>query len=277
MVFRGKIYAMYFTPTDYPVIPLPLPGGLASAPQIQSQPGSQTALPGQTAVFAVVASGTPSPTYQWYFGSFAIAGATSPTLILGNVQPGAAGNFTVVVSNSLGSVTSGIATLTVNPVAPTITSPLAASGVTGSSFNYQIVANPVATAFTATGLPAGLNFTAGSGTISGVPTQIGVFTVPISAANVTGAASANLTITIQTPPPVITSAAAASGQVGSSFTYTTQATNNPTSYAISTGTLPAGLTLNPSNGSISGTPTQAGTFVVTLTAANRRDRQAVME
>ena len=65
MVFRGKIYAMYFTPTDYPVIPLPLPGGLASAPQIQSQPGSQTALPGQTAVFAVVASGTPSPTYQW--------------------------------------------------------------------------------------------------------------------------------------------------------------------------------------------------------------------
>ncbi|MGB6746013.1 MAG: choice-of-anchor D domain-containing protein, partial [Terracidiphilus sp.] len=66
--------------------------------------------------------------------------------------------------------------------------------------------------------------------------------------------------------PVITSAASASGTVGSSFSYQIAATNSPTSYGA-TG-LPAGLTLNSTTGLISGTLTAAGTSAVTLTATN---------
>ena len=69
-----------------------------------------------------------------------------------------------------------------------------------------------------------------------------------------------------TVAPSITSATAASGTVGSSFSYQITATNTPTSYGA-TG-LPAGLTVSSSTGLISGTPTATGTSAVTLTATN---------
>src|SRR5689334_13413241 len=68
-------------------------------------------------------------------------------------------------------------------------------------------------------------------------------------------------------PPVINSAATATGNVGVAFTYTVTATNSPTSFA-QTG-LPTGLNLNTTTGAISGTPTASGTFTVTLTATNQ--------
>jgi hypothetical protein len=67
-------------------------------------------------------------------------------------------------------------------------------------------------------------------------------------------------------PPVINSAASATGTVGSPFSYTITASNSPTSFAISSGTLPAGLSL--SGATISGTPTAAASANVTLTATN---------
>lgn len=66
--------------------------------------------------------------------------------------------------------------------------------------------------------------------------------------------------------PVVSSAATASGIVGSSFSYAITASNTPTSYAA-TG-LPAGLSVNSASGVISGTPTTAGTYSVTVSATN---------
>lgn len=74
-----------------------------------------------------------------------------------------------------------------------------------------------------------------------------------------------LTFTLATAAPVINSSATAGGTQGTSFSYAITATNNPTSYAI-TGALPQGLTLT--GNVLSGTPTQAGTFVDTLKATN---------
>ncbi len=77
---------------------------------------------------------------------------------------------------------------------------------------------------------------------------------------------ATLTVTIL---PVITSPLTASGQLGSPFSYTVTALNNPVSFNA-TG-LPAGLTLGPLSGNsatITGTPQSAGTFNITLTATN---------
>ena len=86
----------------------------AIAPAIATQPADQTATTGQTATFAVKASGT-SISYQWQKNGTAIAGATFSsytTPATSSTDTGA--KYTVTVSNSLGTVTSNAATLTVN-------------------------------------------------------------------------------------------------------------------------------------------------------------------
>ncbi len=67
--------------------------------------------------------------------------------------------------------------------------------------------------------------------------------------------------------PVVTSPGEASGTRGQPFSYQITATNSPASYGV-TGTLPAGVSLNTTTGLLSGTPTAAGSFTVTLRATN---------
>src|SRR5436190_1620054 len=95
-----------------------------AAPSIVTQPAGQTVTVGQTATFMVVATGTAPLSYQWQKNGTAISGAASAsytTPVTTSADNGAL--FRVMVSNSVGSVTSSAATLTVNAaaVAPSIT------------------------------------------------------------------------------------------------------------------------------------------------------------
>jgi hypothetical protein len=87
----------------------------AVAPSFTSQPASQTVIVGQTATFTVTATGTATLTYQWSKNGTPISGATSAsyttsaTTALDNLA-----QFSVTVTNSVGSVTSIAAMLTVN-------------------------------------------------------------------------------------------------------------------------------------------------------------------
>jgi hypothetical protein len=151
--------------------------------------------------------------------------------------------------------------------APVITSSLSAAGQVGQAFSYTISASNSPTSYSASGLPAGL--TLQSASISGTPTQAGTFSVQIGASNSAGTGSAALQIQISPilgTAPVITSNSTASAQVGGNFSYTIVATNSPTSYGASG--LPSGLSLNATTGVISGKPTQAGTYALTLEANN---------
>ncbi|WP_026711804.1 beta strand repeat-containing protein [Flavobacterium filum] len=74
-------------------------------------------------------------------------------------------------------------------------------------------------------------------------------------------------LTVNQAIPVI-SAGSPTGTYNAPFTYSLVATFSPTSYAISSGTLPNGLSLNTTTGVISGTPTQTGVFNVDFTATN---------
>src|SRR5206468_4664858 len=114
-------------------------------PTITTQPASRTVTAGQTATFSVTATGTVGLNYQWQRAGAPISGATlaglttPPTTSTDN-----GAQFTVVVSNTAGSVTSSVATLTVNSP-PTITTQPASRTVTaGQTASFSVTATGTA-------------------------------------------------------------------------------------------------------------------------------------
>lgn len=88
----------------------------ASAPSITVQPSNVSITSGSTATLSVSATGNPTPSYQWYQGSTAISGATSSSYTTPALT--SATSYWVKVSNSLGTMDSSTATVTVNAVVP---------------------------------------------------------------------------------------------------------------------------------------------------------------
>lgn len=114
------------------------------APSITTQPASQTVATGATATFSVVAAGTAPLSYQWYKNGSAVSGATAASYTTPATTSSDNGaTFYVTVTNSVGSVTSSTATLTVSsPTAPTITTQPASQSVTaGSTATFSVVAS----------------------------------------------------------------------------------------------------------------------------------------
>lgn len=84
-----------------------------TAPTITSQLRAVTVLVGRSATLAVTATGVPDPTYRWLKDGNAITGATGTAYTVASATAGDAGTYSVVVSNSAGSVTSSGAALRV--------------------------------------------------------------------------------------------------------------------------------------------------------------------
>jgi alpha-tubulin suppressor-like RCC1 family protein len=117
------------------------------APSIGTQPVGLAVNPGQTATFAVAASGSGPLSYQWRRDGINLPGANGPVLTIGSAQAGDAGNYTLVVSNGTGSATSNAAGLVVvaAPGAPSITTqPANRSAVEGqpATFSLAVTGNP---------------------------------------------------------------------------------------------------------------------------------------
>jgi hypothetical protein len=91
------------------------PGG---APVFVTQPHGVTVNAGSTVALSSTATGSPTPNYQWRKDGTAILGATSDTLVLPSVTSSTAGNYTVLVSNSLGSFVSNSAAVAITTGQP---------------------------------------------------------------------------------------------------------------------------------------------------------------
>ena len=90
------------------------PAVLYAPPVITSQPAGVLVNPGENASFSVTTHHvTALPhSYQWQRNGIAVSGATNASLSLSNIQAGDVGNYTVVITNDAGSVTSAAAALT---------------------------------------------------------------------------------------------------------------------------------------------------------------------
>src|SRR5207248_2860755 len=113
-------------------------------PVIISQPQSLTNVAGTPASFTVSANGSAPIAYQWQFNGTDVQGATATNLLLNSVQQSDAGNYTVVVNNNMGAVTSAVATLTVL-VPPAITiAPLSQTNIAGTTVTFNVGASGTA-------------------------------------------------------------------------------------------------------------------------------------
>jgi hypothetical protein len=119
--------------------------GKCRTPFITSQPQSQVGYWGQSVQFSVAASPISPPlSYLWQSNGVAISGATNQTLTLTNLQNSFAAGYTVVVSNSYGSVASSPpANLVINPagVAIALYPGVKIDGVVGYTYGIQYSAN----------------------------------------------------------------------------------------------------------------------------------------
>ena len=108
-------------------------------------------------------------------------------------------------------------------------------------------------------LPAGLSLDPGTGAITGVPTKagtVGSLVFELTDANQSIANSASFSIEVMTAPSVVTTSLPMDN-AGTAYSVTLQANGGtlPYHWSLLSGTLPAGLSLNPATGAISGIPT----------------------
>ncbi|MDB6066231.1 MAG: conserved repeat domain protein [Pedosphaera sp.] len=113
-----------------------------AAPAITTQPTNMTVVVGTNASFQVAATGTAPLHFQWFLNGTNAVGLNANILSLTNIQASQAGNYTVLVTNIVGSVTSSAAHLTVL-VTPTI------SSINGTATNISVTVASV----------VGLNYT----------------------------------------------------------------------------------------------------------------------
>jgi len=174
---------------------------VATGLQVVSPPQDQTVAVGKKVSFSVIASGpaTLPKTYQWYKDNAALANATKATYTIPKVTVASQGSYWVVVQNSVDTVVSDQATLTVVVPAIIVTQPHSQAKVAGDSVSFSVVAN---------GLHLHYQWRKGGKPISGATqpeydlnsvtaADAGVYSVVVSneAGNVTSA-SATLTVAV---------------------------------------------------------------------------------
>ena len=206
--------------------------------------GDTVTLEGGTATFADANAGT----------------GKTVTLIDASLTGAAASNYSLTsVATTTANITKATPTITTAPTATAIS--------VGQALSASTLSGGVATGVGGSVLGGAFAFTSPETTPGvGTANQSVTFT-PTDTTNY-NTATTSASVTVNSSIPVVT-ASTFSGTVGVAFNQSISATGSPTSYAITSGTLPAGLSLNATNGAITGTPTAAVSGVtVQVTATN---------
>ena len=245
----------------------------------------QVGVPYNSAISA--SGGLPPYSYSISAGTLPDGLTLNPTSGAITGTPTLAGTFafTAQVVDSRGAA-AGSSTSSCNiviaPAPPTLIC-ASSTGQVGVFYNSALIAGggapPYTFSITAGALPPGLTLNTTTGAITGTPTSAGTFTFTAQVVDTRGNAAGTTTSSCSihtTPPTIAVQCATSTGTVGAPYSSAFVASGGtaPYSYAITAGALPGGLTLNPSTGAITGTPTTAGTFNFTVTATDSTGGQA---
>ncbi len=238
-------------------------------PVLTVPPRHRTAMLGRTAQLVVMAVGQPPLTYQWYKDGTALPGATNSRLTIANAAFDHEGYYHVVVSNALGMTSSPAARLTVRPISPMLLlqpqditvvcgqdATLRASAEGSGILEYQWY-------FQGTPLEGATNAVLALSRVS--PTAAGSYWLVVTS-EYGSVTSRTAVVSVRVEPPTITSPLSANAKQGEPFLLTIRAQHSPQLFGA--WGLPPGLTLNPTNGVITGTPLQPGTFSVLIGVTN---------
>jgi hypothetical protein len=197
--------------------------------------------------------------------------------------PNAAGtfNFTIRVTDSQNRQSQKEFSLTIAPPLSITTTSLP-GGTTGQPYSATLIAAGGSGGYTwstpAGNLPTGLTLNASTGAITGTPTAAGTsnFTARVTDS---GGRTMDRPLSIAVLNPLtITTTSLPDGRVGQPYSQTLAATGGSgTGYTwtiLQPGILPAGLSLNASNGAITGTPTTAGQSSFTVRVTDNGGRTA---
>lgn len=201
--------------------------------------------------------------------------------------------FQVTDSGSPSQTQSVTLTLTIKPATLAITTSSLPSGQVGSAYSATLAANggtqPYTWSLTSGALPSGLSLDVTTGVISGTPTASASATSLTFKVTDSGSPAQSQSVTLSltiapasSGPLMITTTSLPSGQAGTAYSTTLAASGGKTPYtwSLTSGTLPAGLSLNTSTGAISGTPSAAAnaslTFQVTDSSAPAQSQSVTL-
>jgi RHS repeat-associated protein len=258
----------------------------AAAPGLTADAPASQATVGTAFAYTFAATGMPAPTFSLASGALPDGLSLDARTGLLSGTPTTPGAFKFTIQASNGSTPAVSPTLEIDvapkPVAPAFTadSPPTMS-VVGRAYSYTFAASgePAPEYSLASGtLPDGWELDAATGVLSGAPSTPGVFKFMVKAINGSGpdAISPEITLTVDAPPAFTADTPPATATLGTPYSYTFSATGTPTpSFAVASGVLPDGLSLDPTGGVLSGTPTNGGTFKFTVKATNGISPDAV--
>jgi Putative Ig domain len=162
-------------------------------------------------------------------------------------------------------------TVTTGPTITTTALPAGIVGVQYAGATLTATGGSLPYNWTATGLPPGLTMSA-AGVISGIPTTTGAYAVTVTVTDAVGNANSgnfSIAVTPSAPLAITTTGPLPAGIVGVQYAGATLAATGGSLPYTWTGTgLPPGLTIGPATGVISGRPTEAGVYLVTVTVTD---------
>ncbi len=197
--------------------------------------------------------------------------------ITGTTTAPGTSSFTVQVKDANSSTASEVLSIVTDPPLAITTSSLP-SGMQNAAYSATLGANggqtPYMWSISAGSLPSGLSLSGSTGAINGTPTASGSssFTLKVTDSSSPANSTTEALSIVIYPPLTITTSSLPGGTQNEAYSGTLAASGGTTPYAwsISAGSLPAGLSLNASTGTITGTPTAIGTtsFTAQVTDAN---------